>query len=251
MRPLTQDLSIFDQLGLEKPPVAVKFLLNRPEGIEQIDKTLPFCEMIKEAHQRGTPFYFSVENEDCVGKVVLGMEEIPPFVEGGRIGPKFGIYQEARANNRIYQYIPKFEKGLVNYVAFSALDTLTFEPDVLILYASPSQAEVVLRAMSYSTGEMWDPKATPVLGCSWLFIHPYLSGKVNYTVTGLAFGMKSKQVFPEGQILISIPYQWIPTITQNLQEMEWVLPSYTDGREKFLEREKKVFEEAERESQTG
>jgi hypothetical protein len=74
---------------------------------------------------------------------------------------------------------------------------------------------------------------------------------VNYTVTGLAFGMKAKQVFPEGWMLISIPYQWIPTITRNLREMEWVLPSYTDGREKFLEREKRVFEEAEQESQTS
>ena len=249
MRPLTQDLSIYNRFKFEKPPVGVKFLIGKPEGIEQIDKILSFCEMIKEAHQRGAPFYFSKENEDCVGKTVLGMEELPPFVEGGHIGPKFGIYQESRANNKIYQYVPKFEKDIVRYVAFSALDTLTFEPDLLILYATPSQAEIVLRAMSYSTGEMWDPKATPVLGCSWLFIYPYQSGKVNYTVTGLAFGMKAKQVFPEGWILISIPYQWIPIITQNLKDMEWVPPSYTDGREKFLEREKRVFEEAAQESQ--
>jgi hypothetical protein len=53
----------------------------------------------------------------------------------------------------------------------------------------------------------------------------------------------------EGSILISIPYNWIPTITQNLQEMEWVLPSYTDGREKFLIREERVFEESQKESQ--
>jgi uncharacterized protein (DUF169 family) len=251
MRPLEQDLSIFSKFKFEKPPVGVKFLLSRPEGIEQLDKILSFCEMIKEAHQRGAPFYFGKENENCVGRTVLGMEELPPFVEGGQIGPRFGIYQEPRANQKIYQYVPKFEKGIVNYVAFSALDTLTFEPDLLILYSSPSQAEIVLRAMSYSTGEIWDPKATPVLGCSWLFIHPYQSGKVNYTVTGLAFGMKAKQVFPEGWILISIPYQWIPTITQNLKEMDWVLPSYTDGREKFLEREKRVFEEAAQESQAS
>jgi hypothetical protein len=66
---------------------------------------------------------------------------------------------------------------------------------------------------------------------------------VNYTVTGLAFGMKSKEVFSAGWILISIPYQWIPTITKNLQEMKWVLPSYTEGREKFLIRERDNIEE--------
>jgi uncharacterized protein (DUF169 family) len=87
---------------------------------------------------------------------------------------------------------------------------------------------------------------TGVLGCAWVYLYPYRSGKVNYTVTGLAFGMKSKQVFEEGQILISIPYQWLPTITQNLNEIKWVLPSYTEGREKFLERERANLEELER-----
>jgi len=206
--------------------------------------------MFKEAQESDAPFYFSKENENCVGKVVLGMEEMEPHVEGGLIGPKFGIYQEARANNKIYQYIPKFEKDIVKYVAFSRLDKLNFEPDLLMITATPGQSEIILRAMSYSTGEIWDPKATPVLGCAWLYIHPFQSGKVNYTITGMAFGMIAKKIFEPGWIIISIPYNWIPTITRNLQEMEWVLPSYTDSREKFLEREEKAFNEALEESQS-
>jgi len=251
MRPLQTDLSIYSKFNFEKPPVGVKFLLHKPEGIEQLDKSLAFCEMIKEAQQRGTPFYFTKENEDCVGKLPLGMEEMPPFAESGQIGPKFEIFQEPRANSRLYQYLPKFPKGTVNYVALSPLDKLTFEPDLLILMTTPSQAEIVLRAMSYSTGEIRETKTTGVLGCAWLYVYPYQSGKVNYMITGLTFGMKAKEVFPEGWILISIPYHWIPIITQNLQEMKWVLPSYTDGREKFLEREKRVFEEAAQEAQKG
>jgi uncharacterized protein (DUF169 family) len=248
METLKSDLSLYSKFNFEKPPVAVKFSLSKPKDIAQIDKTLPFCEMLKEAQQRTNPFYFSKENENCVGKVVLGMEDMQPHVEGGLIGPRFGIFQEPRANNKIYQYIPKFQKGIVNFVALSTLDKLSFEPDLLILTAKPRQAEIVLRAMSYSTGEIWSPKATPVLGCSWLYVYPFQSGKVNYTITGLAFGMIAKKIFEEGWILISIPYNWIPTITQNLHEMEWVLPSYTDGREKFLKREQKVFDEAAAES---
>ena len=251
MRELAQDLSIYNKFDFEKPPVGVKFLLNRPEGITQIDKELPFCAMFREAQQSDAPFYFGKENENCVGKQALGMEEMQLFVESGLVGPKLGIYQEPRANNRIYQYIYKFNPGIVNYVAFARLDKLNFEPDLLILSATPKQAEIVLRAMSYSTGEMWDPKATPVLGCAWLYIHPFVSGKVNYTVTGMAFGMIAKQIFEEGWILISIPYNWIPIITQNLQEMEWVLPSYTDGREQFLKREERVFNEAQQEAENA
>ncbi len=244
MRQLNQDLSIYNNFNFEKPPVGVKFLLNKPEGIEQIDKSLPFCAMFKEAQQREAPFYFSKENENCVGKQALGMEEMQLFVESGLVGPKLGIYQEPRANNNIYQYVYTFNPGIVNHVAFSTLDKLTFEPDLLILTATPSQAEIVLRAMSYSSGEIWEPKLAPVLACSWLYIYPYQSGKVNYMITGMTFGAKAKEVFEEGWILITIPYQWIPTITQNLKEIDWVLPAYAEGKEQFLKREKRIFEEA-------
>jgi len=249
MRKLAQDLSIYKKFDFEKPPVGVKFLLNRPEGIEQIDKELPFCAMFKEAQQSEVPFYFGKENENCVGKQALGMEEMQLFVESGLVGPKLGIYQEPRANNRIYQYIYKFNPGIVNYVAFSPLDKLAFEPDLLILSATPGQAEIVLRAMSYSTGEMWEPKLTPVLGCSWMYVYPYQSGKVNYMITGMTFGMKAKEIFEEGWILITIPYQWIPTITQNLKEIDWILPAYAEGKDEFAKREERIFEEAKKEAQ--
>lgn len=238
MQPLTQDLSIYNKFNFKHPPVAVKFLPTRPEGIEQLDKTLSFCEMIKEAQERDKPFYFSKENESCFGKALLGMEDLPAFAEAGEVGIALEIFKEPRANSHLYQYLSVLPRGIVNYVAFAKLDQLTFEPDLLIIVADPTQAEIIFRAMSYTTGELRESKSTGVLGCNWLYNYPYRSGKVNFTVTGLAFGMKSKEVFEGGWIIISIPYNWIPTITQNLQDMKWVLPSYTDGREKFLIREK-------------
>lgn len=242
MRALQTDLSIYKKFDFEKPPVGVKFLFNKPEGIERLDKSLGFCEMLKEAHQRGTTFYFDKDNEDCVGKMPLGMMDISPVLEGGLLGPELGIYQEPRANTRIYQHIPMFARGTVNYVVFSPLEELTFEPDLLILYATPRQAEIVLRAMSYSTGEMWEPKTMPVVACAWLYVYPYKSGKVNYTVTGMSYGMIARKVFPEGRILISIPWDWIPTITRNLQEMKWVLPTYT-AREQYVAEMKRLAKE--------
>jgi uncharacterized protein (DUF169 family) len=140
-------------------------------------------------------------------------------------------------------------RGTVNYVVLATLDKLTFEPDVLIIMAKPSQAEIILRAMSYSTGELWETKKTGVLGCAWAFVYPYQSGKVNYTVTGISMGMKAHEALPEGWIMISIPYNWIPTIMQNLKEMKWVLPAYAAGREKFLKQKMRMMEELIQESQ--
>ena len=251
MKPIQTNLSIYKEFNFENPPVGVKFLLNRPEGIEPLDKSLALCEMIKEAQQRGTPFYIDKDNEDCGGAMMLGMVEPGTYAtRGGELGVKWGILQEARLNERLAIDTPRIPTGVVNYVAFSPLDKLTFEPDLLFLMATVSQAEIVLRAMSYSTGELWRSVVVSGGACAYLFAYPYLSGKVNYATTGLTLGLKGRRVFPEGLVLFSIPYNWIPVITQNLQKMEWVLPAYTDdSREQFLARRDRIFEELAREFQ--
>jgi uncharacterized protein (DUF169 family) len=139
MRPLKMDLSVYNRLGFERPPVGVKFLFSKPEDIARLEKKLGFCEMLKEAHGRETAFYFDRENEDCVGKMPLGMMETFPALESGQFGPELEIYQDARANSRIYKHLPKFADGTVNYVVFAPLKALTFDPDLLILLALPGR----------------------------------------------------------------------------------------------------------------
>lgn len=238
------DFSVYSRLELERPPIGVKFLFFRPKGIEQLpmDKELSFCEMLKEAQETKAPFYFSKENkETCVGKILLGMEEMKPFAESGQIGFRLGIFQDARANYAFYQYVPKFSKGTVHYVALSTIDKLSFDPDVLIIAANPGQAEIVMRSMTYSTGELYTSRTTPVMGCAWSFIYPYQSGKVNYLIPEMIHGMKGRRLFPENTILISIPYHWMPIMTRNLQEMNIHLPSHR-GKEQYLSELGNTFE---------
>jgi uncharacterized protein (DUF169 family) len=244
MKPLQTDLSIYRKFNFDRTPVGVKFLPTKPEGIEQLDTQMALCEMMNEAQQRGKAFYINKDNEDCAGAMILGM--VPPSLHagGGELGVKWGIYQEARVNERLIAKSPKVPPGNINYVVFAPLEQINFEPDLLFLVASVSQAEIVLRAMSYSTGELWTSKATSGGACAYLFVYAYLSGKVNYLTTGLTLGLKGRKVYPEGLLLFSIPYDQIPIITRNLEKMEWVLPAYTDKtREQFLDRRKGIFAE--------
>jgi len=244
MKPLTTDLSIFKKFNFERPPVGVKFLPAKPEGMARLDKNTALCEMINEAQQREAPFYIDKDNEDCAGAMMLGMIMPAPRAGGGELGVKYGIFEEARVNERISQNAPKMPPGNINNVVFSPLEKITFQPDLLFVMATTSQAEIILRALSYSTGELWTSKVTSVGACAWMFVYPYISGNVNYVPTGLTFGLKAKKVYPEGRIIFTIPYDWIPIITQNLQKMEWVLPSYTDKtKEEFMARRKAIFEE--------
>ena len=229
------DLSVFEKFEFERPPVGLKFSRLQPEGYEPVGRPIALCETLAEAHT-GRAFFYAATDEICAGGMPLGNAEIEPAFGGGEIGPLLEVFKEARANRRIYEVLPKLQPGTAGFITFAPLDKLTFDPDVLVVTARVSQAEIVLRASSWTTGRPYVSKSTPVIGCAWLYVYPFLSGELNFSVTGLCWGMKALRVFPEGLVNISIPFDLLPMITANLAEMPWVPPSYTDGRDGYVER---------------
>lgn len=227
-----QDYAIFNEFNFERKPVGIKFSLEIPEGIKQTDKCLGLCEMFTEAHA-GEPFYAAKENVQC-GGFVVGMQEFNPVFQSGQLGPRFSMFKNQSANRRVYEYISKLSKDSVEYIILSPTDKLTFDPDLLIITANPTQAEILLRASSYSDGKMWSFKGSNCLACVWLYVHPYLSGELNMTVSGLGFGLKARRALPEGFILLSVPFNGIPTLLQNLEEMEWYPHWYDIGRDGYI-----------------
>ncbi len=236
-----RDLSVFNKFEFQRKPVGVKFLRAKPHGMRRLDKILDFCEMLVEA-QNGSAFYVTKEDFTCVGPLILGMVDSDPVFESGRVGPKLEVFKNARANRRIYEFLPKLAKDTANYVAFSPLGRLSFEPDILIVTAEPSQAEIILRANSYTTGNMWSAKGTLVAACAWLYVYPYISGELNLMMPVFSFGMRSRRLFPEGLLLISIPRHLLPSIVKNLRDMNWVPHSYTIGREEHKKKAKRIVE---------
>jgi uncharacterized protein (DUF169 family) len=236
-----RDYSIFDKLNFERKPVGVKYSLKKPDGIEHLDKSLALCELFAEA-QTSNPFYATRENIQCGGHV-LGMLEFPPVMHSGQLGPRYSMFKTPSANRRIYEYIPLLSRDSVEYVVFSPIDQLSEDPDLLIITANTAQAEIILRASTYSNGKMWSWKGTTCLACAWIYAHPYLNSEVNLTVTGLGFSMKARQVLPEGLMLITVPFDLIPMLIENLQGMEWDPFWFSLGREGFIENTKKLVEE--------
>ena len=241
------DLSVFNRFDFDYPPIGIKFALKKPDQTPPIKDKAAFCEMIKIA-QEGESFYAAKEDHECKAALIpLGLSEPDPIFSSGQVGPKLGVYADARANRNIYANMYKVEKDTVKYVIFAPLDKLLFNPDLLIVTASPYQAEIILRAMSYRTGAAWNAKGTTVMGCVYLYLYPYVTGELNMMVTGLHHGMIARQLFPPGLLFLSIPYQIIPEITQNLKEMEWDLPQYSGGKEAHIERMKRISTELHKE----
>lgn len=235
---LTNDYSPLKKVGLELPPVGVKFSYFKPEGIQQLDTSLEMslCEVLRYCQAENRPFYFSKDNkENCIGKIIMGMQQFAPFEESGQIGEKLGVFNDSRANHNLYQHTPRLAQGVANYVQFSPADQLTFEPDVLVIAAKPHKAEMIMRAVTYSTGELFKSVCTPVMGCAWFLVHPFQTGEVNFVVPAFVHGPHGRELYSEDTILISIPYRWIPTVLANLDAMELHLSSHNSKQEYYDE----------------
>ncbi len=238
------DLSVLERFNFECKPVGIKYLRAKPDGIGQLDKEIALCEMLKEAQNAAGPFYVTAENHECkAGSMLLGMTERDAVFDSGQLGPILGVYEDCRANKRVYEEVPWLKYGTVNFVLFAPLGHISFDPDLLIITANPGQAEVLMRAHGFRTGAGWSAKGTSVMGCSWLYVHPYVSGELNFLVTGLHHGMKARNVFREGYLLISIPFDLLRTLVENLEDMRWDLPQYSWGKEEHVRRMKEIASE--------
>ena len=234
-----EDYAILENFDFDIQPVGVKYLVRPPQEIGRLDRRMTLCEMLKRA-QEGESFYADAKNHTCqAGPYVLGHTDAEERFISGEYGAGLEVFADARAAGRLYHYVPTIAKGVVKFVVFSRLDKLSFDPDVLIILANISQTEILLRAMSYKNGKRWSSHYSAAMGCSWLFVYPYLNGEINFVATGLGFGMKRRKLFPEGLHFVSIPFDQVPSMLRTLKEMPWVPQAMgPEGRE-FVRRLRK------------
>ena len=232
------DFSVIDRLGLSLPPVGLYYDLFKPEGLPPLESepVRSLCEILRHAQETGEPFYFSKDHpENCVGKIMVGMDSFPPSAESGQIGPRLGVFDAARCNARLYYSVKRLPCGSVNYVSFVPYKHLKSVPDVLVFAGPAAKLEPVLRAATYSTGESYRSECTPVMGCSWFMVYPYMTGKINFVVPAFVHGPHGRRLWDPDTVVVSVPYQWIPTVIGNLGEMPFDLPGHASKEAYYAE----------------
>lgn len=231
--------AMFAKLELPYPPVAMKFCFEAPAGVERCEKTLALCQFVKEA-QSGRVFYTTAENDDCMGKLMLGMIDCPRLEGSGQAGYDFEVFKTPAPNARLYHMLPKLTRGACNYVLFSPVSLCDFDPDLIICVADVRTADLLMRANSYISGDLWESKDSHVAGCAWQFVYPYISGKLNHTTVGMHHGQKVRKPYTEGSQIITIPYQKIDEIVRALSEMPWVPISMRTDEESKKELQRRI-----------
>lgn len=211
-------------------PVAVKFYAVKPENFglkyKHTDKRMSLCQFVSYAQKTHSSFYIDKTNEDCMGRTVLGMVQEPPLGASGQAGFDFGVFRNQDANSRLYYNLPIAIRDTINYVIFSPIDQCEFNPDVVVFVGDSDMADIVMRATSYISGDLWESKSSSVLSCAWTYMYTWLSGKVNHCQTGMHHGMGRRKVYPKGLHIVSVPYQKLDEVCLALRQMDWQLISF-------------------------
>ena len=211
----------FAELDLEFSPVALKYCYAPSKGIERYEGTGAFCQLVHKASTENRVFYTDKDNETCFGKVALGMVPDNGLAASGLIGPDIDMYATQAPNARLHDLLPTLTLGAHNIVVMAPIAKCDFDPDILMIVAPTEKAEIILRATSWVSGDPWESKSTPVMSCGWMYAYPYVTGKVNFCITGMHHGLKRRNLYPKGMHLIAIPFAKLPETIYALENMNW------------------------------
>ena len=226
------DSRLLAKLETKYPPIAIKFCLEKPADAEHYDgNKLAFCQYLKYAQDSGKHFYITAEDDACYGKLSLGMEDLQPVTASGEAGKDFGCFDTQMPNRLLYKDLPMLPKGTIRYVEYAPAVTCQFKPDLLFFVVTTEESDVIMRATSYFSGDLWESKSSPVMSCTWMYAYPLVSKKVNHITTGLYHGLRRRKAYPAGLRMISIPFNKFPEFFRALDEMDWTLIAFREDEE--------------------
>ncbi|MGZ7109058.1 MAG: DUF169 domain-containing protein [Methanobacterium sp.] len=174
-----------ERLGLDKSPVAIKFVLREediPEGIEKIDANIRHCEMVQKAAQ-GETFYATAEEQMCKGgSSALGLEETPEKIKTGEFYQSLGRFSSLGSAKRTMESIPRIDP-IMKAIIYSPLESIKYDPDVVVVISNPAQAMRLAQAMIYTRGGRVEASFSGIQSvCADAVAGPFINNTANFTV---------------------------------------------------------------------
>ncbi len=209
-----------EKLGLEKSPVAIKFILREkdlPEGIEKLDKPIRHCEMVQKAAQ-GAVFYATFEEQACKGgAAAIGAGEAPEKLKTGEFYYDLGRFSSLGAAKRTMDAIPKID--IRSYaIVYAPLEKVSFDPDVIVVIANPAQAMKLSQALVYTLGGRVEADFAGIQSiCADAVAGPFTRKTANITLG--CSGSRQYADIKENEVIIGLNAENIGCVVNALQQI--------------------------------
>jgi len=207
-------------LGLERQPVAVKFV---PSGEEEpagfaAPPGRRYCQVLMEA-SRGKKVLLTPETISCpASAAALGFKPLPEKLDTREMLAAYGIFASQEAGYNTIHSMPGLVTGAYRAVAACPLGEAPYEPDVVVMESQPEHLMWVALAsvreiggrLEFSTATL---QATYVDGT----ILPFLSGKLNASLG--CYGCREATDIVEAECVLGFHGKELDHIVAQLEEL--------------------------------
>jgi uncharacterized protein (DUF169 family) len=226
---------LIETLGIEKAPVAVKFLRpgeSVPEGFSVPQKRMRFCQAVMEATWGKALAVQPTEMACGPGPGSFGAP-VKEKVFKGEVHHALGLFEKPEAALRCLSANTKMMPGSVSYVLVAPLELGLMEPDVVILRVNPEQAMWLCQTWTYPEGHhLKIDLQTEACVCSGIAVSTYLKNEIQI---GLGcYGSRSATDIEPGEMLVGIPGKLLERTAEVLTKMSKPL-SESRGKRIFIE----------------
>ena len=207
-------------LKLAGSPVAFRFATKKediPAGMQELDKTIRHCAMVGIARKEGRIFYSTAVKHECNGGAwALGLREITESLRTGDFYFKLGKFESTAACKRTIDRVLHLQTRETYATLYAPLEKTPFDPQVVLIVASPWAMLKLAQSVLFRLGGRINAEFAGIQSvCSDACAQTYLNGKVNFSLG--CDGSRKFSGIEDGEMVIGIPAELLPEITESLQ----------------------------------
>lgn len=212
--------NIKKSLGLEKSPVAIKFVLREkdlPKDIPKVSESIRHCEMVQKAAQ-GETFYATADEQLCKGGAsAIGLMDTPEKVKTGEFYYELGRFSSLGSAKRTMDAIPKID-NMMYALVYTPLEKANFHPDIIVIISNPAQAMKLSQALVYTLGGRVESNFAGIQSiCADAVAGPFLRKTANITL-GCSGSRKFADIKNE-EVIIGLNGENIGCVVNALNEI--------------------------------
>ncbi|MCX8181721.1 MAG: DUF169 domain-containing protein [Candidatus Methanomethyliaceae archaeon] len=209
-----------DLLGLDKPPIAVKFVKPGepvPEAFQIPGKKIRFCQAVMEATWGKALAVIPTEMACGPGPGSFGAP-VKERVLKGEVHYSLGLFEKPEAAIRCLGSNTKMMPGSVAYVLVAPLERGLIDPDTVILRVLPEQAMWLCHTWAYSEGNhLKMDLQTEASFCSGVTVSSYLKNEIQI---GLGcYGSRTSTDLGRNEMLVGIPGSILGKVVEVLERL--------------------------------
>ncbi|HZQ35638.1 MAG TPA: DUF169 domain-containing protein [Dehalococcoidia bacterium] len=202
-----------DALGLETPPVALRFAEAAPAGVPEPAADVPSACSFWRTAEQGVFFAPAAAHYHCpIGAVTMGFD-LPEGVQQ-ELMAAVGLMNEAEYLSPAEPaQIPSTGKGAAGIV-YGPLAAFPLDPDLVLLWLTPRQAMLVNEAAG---GARWTAEPLTVRGRPACAALPLALSGERATLSLGCMGMRTFTEIADDRLLIVLPGEQAGALAESLQ----------------------------------